>query len=329
VWRIPLPLPSDGLRAVNVYALETSDGLTLIDGGWAIPEARSVLKRSLRGIGYGLRDIREFLVTHVHRDHYTMSRLLGDEFGAVNALGAQEQPALDLLASGADAIRAAHDAAMVVAGAQSLMEELAVTDQHETNLSLWRHPDRWLETDQQIEVGDRELSALHTPGHTPGHYVFADLPVGMLFAGDHVLPTITPSIGFTFPMPTSPLADFMTSLAKVRALPDLTLLPAHGPLAPSTHARVDELLAFHEERLDACLAALEDETLSSFEVAQRLTWTRRHKHFDQLDVWNQRLASFETKAHLDVLVARGTAARRIVEGTARFRQSPRAAPASI
>ena len=36
VHRIPLPLPMDGLRAVNVYALETDDGLTLIDGGWAI-----------------------------------------------------------------------------------------------------------------------------------------------------------------------------------------------------------------------------------------------------------------------------------------------------
>ena len=37
--RIPLPLPMDGLRAVNVYAIETEDGLTLIDGGWAIEEA--------------------------------------------------------------------------------------------------------------------------------------------------------------------------------------------------------------------------------------------------------------------------------------------------
>ena len=43
-----------------------------------------------------------------------------------------------------------------------------------------------------------------------------------------------------------PLGDFMASLTKVRALPDLRILPAHGPVAPSSHARVDELLAFHE-----------------------------------------------------------------------------------
>ena len=33
VHRIPLPLPHDGLRAVNVYALPDGDGWTLIDSG--------------------------------------------------------------------------------------------------------------------------------------------------------------------------------------------------------------------------------------------------------------------------------------------------------
>lgn len=33
VHRIPLPLPNDGLRAVNVYAITDGDGLTLVDGG--------------------------------------------------------------------------------------------------------------------------------------------------------------------------------------------------------------------------------------------------------------------------------------------------------
>ena len=62
----------------------------------------------------------------------------------------------------------------------------------------------------------RTLDAVHTPGHTPGHYVFADRADGLLFAGDHVLPTITPSIGFTVPPTPQPLGDFMASLTKVR-----------------------------------------------------------------------------------------------------------------
>ena len=40
------------------------------------------------------------------------------------------------------------------------------------------------------------LDAIATPGHTQGHYVFADTEHGLLYAGDHVLPSITPSVGF-------------------------------------------------------------------------------------------------------------------------------------
>lgn len=40
IYRIPLPLPNDGLRAVNVYALAHGGDLVLIDSGWAIAGAR-------------------------------------------------------------------------------------------------------------------------------------------------------------------------------------------------------------------------------------------------------------------------------------------------
>ena len=42
VYRIPLPLPQDGLRAVNAYALIDPAGRpTLIDSGWARPSCWS------------------------------------------------------------------------------------------------------------------------------------------------------------------------------------------------------------------------------------------------------------------------------------------------
>jgi hypothetical protein len=97
VYRIPLPLPLDALKAVNVYVIETLEGLVLIDGGWAIIEARELLHRSLASIGYGFGDIRRFLVTHAHRDHFTLATVLGREFGADVALGLGEKPTLELL----------------------------------------------------------------------------------------------------------------------------------------------------------------------------------------------------------------------------------------
>jgi glyoxylase-like metal-dependent hydrolase (beta-lactamase superfamily II) len=148
---------------------------------------------------------------------------------------------------------------------------------------------------------------VHTPGHTPGHFVFADRQARLLFAGDHVLPTITPSIGFVAPAPVDPLGAFLRSLTKVRALPDLRLLPAHGPVAPSSHQRVDELLAHHGHRLEQSLAVLAAGPATARRVAAGLPWTRHERAYDELDTQNQGMAAMETKAHLDLLVARGQA----------------------
>jgi hypothetical protein len=79
-------------------------------------------------------------------------------------------------------------------------------------------------------------------------------------------------------------------------------------VAGSTHARVGELLAHHDRRLADTLDALGDGGRTGYEVARRLTWTRRGTAFTDLDDFNQMLAVSETVAHLDVLVARGQAA---------------------
>ena len=311
IHRVPLPLPMDALKAINVYVVEGDDGLTLIDGGWAIPEARDLLDRSLRSIGSGFGDIKRFLVTHVHRDHYTMARVLGTELSVDVALGEGERPALELLQDAADGDidESPFVTVLRTAGAAEVAELWGQGGPGDLpDPKNWTFPDTWIAGDRQFSVGARTLDAVHTPGHTPGHYVFADRAEGVLFAGDHVLPTITPSIGFTVPPAEQPLGDFMASLTKVRGLPDLRVLPAHGPVAPSAHARVDELLAHHEERLDQCLVSLRERgTATAHVVAGDLGWTRHLHAYDTLDPFSKGMAAMETKAHLDLLVARGQA----------------------
>jgi glyoxylase-like metal-dependent hydrolase (beta-lactamase superfamily II) len=315
----------DGLRAVNDYVLDTGHGLTLVDGGWAIEEARTLLEKSLASIGFGLPDITRFLVTHVHRDHYTMASVIGREHGAHVSLGLGDKPTLDLMHHAREAIESSTLAVLRRAGAADLAAEWeSFSDGQLPDLAMWGYPDAWLEGDHALVVGERTLDAVHTPGHTQGHYVFADRPAGLLFAGDHVLPTITPSIGFE-PVPVEqPLRDFLGSLAKVRDLPDLTLLPAHGPVAPSSHARVDELVAHHEERLRHCAAAIEGRPGTAYDVAGELPWTRHEHRFADLDVFNAALAAMETKAHLELLVARGQATRAEVDGAVVFTGADRA-----
>jgi glyoxylase-like metal-dependent hydrolase (beta-lactamase superfamily II) len=309
VYRIPLPLPSDALRAVNVYAVTDGDDLVLVDSGWALEEAHGQLEAALGGIGAGLGDVSRFLVTHVHRDHYTLAVALRRTFGAKIALGLLEEPSLKAAADpGAQALRP-QVRLLRRAGGEAVIDELVAAfggQRPRTDASFWEDPDEWLTPGRCAVLPGREFDVIHTPGHTAGHVVFADGGANLLFSGDHVLPHITPSIGFQ-PVPVeSPLRDYLGSLRLVRAMPDMRMLPAHGPVSPSVHARVDELLAHHEHRLAEIAETVTAGATTAYESALRLTWTRRERTLTDLDAFNQMLAVLETAAHLDLLVSQGT-----------------------
>jgi len=314
VHRVPLPLPNDGLRAVNVYVIQTSDGLVLVDAGWAIPAARELLEKALGRMGFGLADIRRFLVTHVHRDHYTQAVTIRREFGTRVGLGIGERPTMEVLQQPHRPLSTQADHLRVL-GADDLAEQVDRMIGHAQNdPTQWELPDEWLVEGPVPLPGGRTLEAVATPGHTAGHLVFHDLEGEVLFAGDHVLPTITPSIGFEPVLSPNPLGDFLASLALVRRRPDAFLLPAHGDVAPSVHARVDELIAFHGARLDETERAVRAGACTPHEVAGQLRWTRREHRLADLDTFNGMLATFETGAHLVLLEAQGRLARTLVDG---------------
>ncbi|HUC26648.1 MAG TPA: MBL fold metallo-hydrolase [Streptosporangiaceae bacterium] len=335
VHRIPLPLPSDGLRAVNVYAIEASSGLVLIDSGWALANALDQLERSLAAIGAGLADVQRFLVTHMHRDHYTQAVEVRRLFGTPIALGEGEKPSIDGLLSSdfrplraqlailraAGAARIADSLTELTSGIRHLEDPAAGpgSDPLSPGSPAWRPgttvgaalgyeaPDEWISGQRTFDIGSRTLTAVETPGHTRGHVVFADAEAGLLFAGDHVLPHITPSIGFQEAPSAEPLREYLQSLTVVRRLPDMRLLPAHGPVSPSAHARIDELTEHHAQRLKIMADVLSGGERTGYEVALSVAWTSRQRELGELDLMNQMLAVCETVYHLDLLAAQGTA----------------------
>jgi glyoxylase-like metal-dependent hydrolase (beta-lactamase superfamily II) len=314
VYRIPLPLPMDGLRAVNVYALADDGGVDLIDGGIALVRAREELAKQLRQIGYELGDIRNFLVTHIHVDHYTLAVELRRTLRSVVALGEGERANLLAIRELINGSRDRFAADLRRLGAMELAGPLAA--QHagappgNPDPGIWlEDPDRWLADGAELGLGSRTLRAVHTPGHTRGHLVFHDAAARIMFAGDHVLPHITPSIGFEPAAGRRALHDYLGSLRRTLALPDARLLPAHGPVAPSTHARVAELIAHHDDRLEQTLRAVRGGNATAYEAARAIAWTRRHRAFGDLDLMSRFLAVNETAAHLEVLVIRGQLTR--------------------
>jgi glyoxylase-like metal-dependent hydrolase (beta-lactamase superfamily II) len=310
VYRIPLPLPMAGLKAVNVYALVDSDGVDLVDSGMAITRAREQLLEALGSLGAGLADVRNFLITHVHRDHYTLAvelRRLAAE-GAIStgviSLGEDER---DNLAASRAIDPGAFTRDLTTMGAGELLERLSRGGtEPRPSAGEWEDPDRWLADGTDLVLKSRTLRAIHTPGHTRGHLVFHDAAAAVLFAGDHVLPSITPSIGFEPVRNPLSLRDYLASLSLMLQIPDARLLPAHGPVTDSAHARVEELLAHHEDRLAEALDAVRGGAEpTAYGVAGAIRWTRRRQAFDELEPVSQLLATGETAAHLEVLAVRG------------------------
>ncbi|WP_218027363.1 MBL fold metallo-hydrolase [Nocardia vaccinii] len=319
IFRIPLPLRSDGLRAVNVYACVDGDQVVLIDSGWALVESRAELERALKAVGFALGDIGRFLVTHVHADHYTQAVAVRRELGTKVAVGIAERDNLeDLMDERRPTGRTQLDQ-LLRHGAADLIEPLIASGFGVTSdTGLWEEPDEWIEDRDRLEIPGSELEAIHTPGHTRGHLVFDDRTRGVMFTGDHLLPHITPSIGFESRPGSSPLADFLNSLALVLRLPDRRMLPAHGPAGGSTHRRAQELLDHHDSRLTVCHDTIGVRGSTAFDVASRLGWTRRERPLAQLDVQNRMLAICETAAHLHVLVGQGRLRLTEVDGVERY-----------
>jgi glyoxylase-like metal-dependent hydrolase (beta-lactamase superfamily II) len=161
-----------------------------------------------------------------------------------------------------------------------------------------------LADDEVLKLAGREWFAVFTPGHTDDHLCLWDPTEGILLAGDHVLPTITPHISGLGEGDT--LAAYLDSLDKVAALPGIRLaLPAHGGPVTDVPKRVTEIRAHHGERLDQLV-----------EISDRLGWASvedlSHEMFRPRS-WGS-MAESEAYAHIEHLRLQGRAERR--DGTA-------------
>lgn len=305
LWSLPVPIPIRALRYVLVYALETPDGIVLIDAGWDTPEAWSHLTGGLAELGASPADVDGLLITHIHPDHYGLAGRVRDASDAWIALHPADAALLE-----DDTLRVDSLLAETLAWARRTG---APTDELETispevlplhPFSTVATPDVLLEDRARAPVAGWELRAVHTPGHSPGHLCFHDPTRQLLFSGDHVLPGITPNVSVHPLSGPDPLGHFLDSLAHVRQLPTRLALPAHQWRFDDLPGRVDELVAHHETRLEATRNALHAGAETTYEVAAAMPWARA---WDTLPMMMRQIAIGEAQAHLVVLTTRGQA----------------------
>lgn len=303
VFRIAVHSPF-GTGPTNAYVLR-GDRVGLFDTGPASPAAREDLLGGLDLLGLGPADVDLLVVSHGHVDHYG----LADEFPAARVVAGRrelhkltdlrhhlEQYASvtrDLLLSWgvpplqregiAGFISGLLRAATSIPGAQPV-DEGCVLDGFGSPFVV------------------REL-----PGHTEGLIGLHRGDDGVLLAGDHLLPDITPNPGlYTLETPPgSGLADYVTSLGRVLELGPMIVLPGHGAPFGDAEGRVTEVLMHHHERLEVVRTTAGDGQ-TVFEIASRL--------FPGAEPGHVFLAGREVYGHLQILELDGRVSSSTVAG---------------
>jgi glyoxylase-like metal-dependent hydrolase (beta-lactamase superfamily II) len=306
LWSVPVPIPHNPLRYVSVYVFELDDGVAVVDAGWPVPEAWEAFVAGLAETGHAPTDVRAVLVTHAHADHYGLAPRIREVSGAWIGLHEGDAAMLERQEPAEFVDRFSRWLLRRGAPPEEVGEMVGQPGDYERFFTL-EPPDRAI-ADGDRPLADRwDLTAVWTPGHTPGHLCFHLPSAAALLSGDHVLPRITPNIAAGPRQLADPLATYLDSLRRVARLPVTEVLPAHEYRFRGLGDRVESLLAHHDERL----AEVEDllarrPGATTWEVALDTRWSRS---WEETRGQMRRAAIGETLAHLTALERTGRVRR--------------------
>jgi glyoxylase-like metal-dependent hydrolase (beta-lactamase superfamily II) len=297
-WAIAIPIPASRIRYVYAHVLVGDAGLTVIDPGWDSPAAWAALEHGLGRIGARTSDVASILVSHGHPDHHGLTERLRAASGGWVGM------------HGADSPRPGH-ADQDARARADLLRGMGLTSRGEPARPDGDRPqavpDRWLADGDLLRAGDRLLRVIATPGHTQGHLSFLDENERILFAGDHLLPTVNPNVWATSPGPDDPVADYLRSLDRIARLDVDYVACAHQYHFRGAGERSRALSAHHSDRLDLLLDAVgraQDRTC--WQLTQLLPWSTP---FTDMSHRVQRYAARATMAHLIHLERSGRVVR--------------------
>ena len=309
IFELRLPIPfEDGL--VNVFLFVDGGEVDLLDCGMNAEDSLALIRSSLAELG-GKR-LRKLVVTHIHPDHYGAAGVLAGPGGADLYLHRLEVPLVNpryvelehlveevrryVLVNGVPA-----DEAEVLSNSQRALSQVVAPAEASVQL----------DGAETLRMGRTSLRVEWTPGHSPGHICLYAAGSGLLFAGDHMLPDLSPNIGLHPQSTPDPLHEYLDGLRRMAGLRPRLVLPAHGRPFSDAAGRVETLAAHHRKRLDRVEAILEEGELTGWEVALKL-WGPRE------NLYEKRLALQEGLAHLQALAVEGRAVKLVTPETVRW-----------
>lgn len=181
---------------------------------------KTTFERVMEGLrGYGVEHLDWIVVTHIHLDHAGAAGTLAKSFPsamvAVHSIGAPHLVDPSKLWSSAGRIYG------------DRMESLwgGIDPLPESRIKI-------LEDGDKIDLGNRSLQAVETPGHAYHHHAFLDDLTGILFTGD-ALGVRLPDVGLVRPATPPPefhLEKAIASIDRIRRVGASSLWLTHfGP----------------------------------------------------------------------------------------------------
>lgn len=306
--RMPLPLALDH---INLYLIDNGDGWMVVDCGMKGKITRELWSQVFANALEG-KPINAVLCTHMHPDHIGQAGwLVGHwnvpfymtfgEYFMARTYGAPAQDVPSEWQHDTYASRTGMPVAMVekmrkgTAGFSGIIEPLPRSF-------------RRLYDGQRLIIGQHQWQVVVGRGHSPEHACLYCPALNVLLSGDQVLPKITSNVSVTNTEPdANPLQEWMQSLQDLLALPaDVLVCPAHNRPFRGLHLRLRDLLSYHEQQLQRVEAALTE---------PRTAWELLPVLFGRELVNEQLMMGMgECLAHINYLLARGSAVSRVDAG---------------
>ncbi|WP_395645471.1 MBL fold metallo-hydrolase [Terricaulis sp.] len=302
--RMPLPF---ALQWINLWLLEDGDGWTIVDTGIATEQTREHW-RAIFDTVLGGKPVTRVICTHMHPDHMGLAGWICRKFGAQLWMSRLEYITGRMLV--ADTGREAPEEGVTFYRAAGWDEDSL--DSYRVRFggfgkAVSRMPDayRRLSDGDVIEIGGRPWRVITGNGHCPEHACLLQEELKLFISGDQVLPRISSNVS-VFPTEPDgdPLTDWIESCKKLlREVPDDVLtLPAHNEPFLGVHDRLNNLIEGHERALSRVLHRLKQGPKRSVDLFVALF--ARKIGGDMIG-----MATGESLAHLNCLIARGLAKR--------------------
>lgn len=268
IYRIRLPFANLGAGEANCHVLHD-------DGQWLIVDAGAAGLANARRLRTALRDLSvdfgacQVLLTHGHFDH---AGVLSSILPASVPLCLSRVAVVAREGTRLRRIQEEFRREMQVMGAS--LEDVCAYGACNAEVVAF-HPGRFsyrfVAEGDEVSVGRYRFRVLETPGHTPDHLCCYEPDRGILLAGDHVLPAVTPAVD-AHPDGIDGFGLYLRHLHRVRDLPVRLALFGHGDPERDGAAlprRIDAIVARKQSRAKAALAFLRERGGTSGEEVAR------------------------------------------------------------